>query len=214
MWKRRGARGVTRAPGHAGAVALAALWALALPGCGRGEPTPVDDPSKLTVALTSPAFADGGMIPRAFTCDGNGTSPPLEWSGVPRSAKDLVLLVEDPDAPMGTFSHWVVVNLPPGLRGLKAALPAGGIVPAASMVAADDADLKSVARQGKNDFGELGYGGPCPPSGTHHYVFRLYALDASIKLDTDSPTRSDVLRAIKGHISAEGRLIGRYARSR
>jgi Raf kinase inhibitor-like YbhB/YbcL family protein len=87
-------------------------------------------------------------------------------------------------------------------------------VPAASLVAVDNVRLGTAGRQGKNDFGKIGYGGPCPPSGTHHYVFRLYALDAPIKFDTDSPARSDVLKAIKGHIMAEGRLVGQYGRSK
>jgi Raf kinase inhibitor-like YbhB/YbcL family protein len=138
----------------------------------------------------------------------------LEWSGVPESARGLALIVEDPDAPMGTFSHWVVVNLSPQAKGLKVGVPAEAVVPAASVVAAGDVSPTAAARQGKNDFGKLGYGGPCPPSGTHHYVFRLYALDAPIKIDTESPARSDVLKAIKGHIIAEGRLVGQYARSK
>jgi Raf kinase inhibitor-like YbhB/YbcL family protein len=195
-------------------MAAAALVASTCAGCWHGEPAAVDDPSKLTIALSSPAFADGGMIPKGFTCDGAGGSPPLEWSGVPQSAKELVLIVEDPDAPMGTFSHWVVVNLPPGLKGLKEGVPAEGVIPAASLVAAGDAELKAGAHQGKNDFGKIGYGGPCPPSGTHHYVFRLYALDAPLTLAGDPPTRPDVLKAIKGHIAAEGRLVGQYARSK
>jgi hypothetical protein len=174
----------------------------------------VDDPSKLTIALRSPAFADGGTIPAEYTCDGAGGSPPLEWSGVPGKAGELALIIDDPDAPMGTFSHWVVVGLTPVVKGLKAGVPAEAIVPAASMLTEGEAGLKAGARQGKNDFGKVGYGGPCPPSGTHRYVFRIYALDAPLALAAESPTRSEVLRAIKGHILAEGRLVGRYARSK
>jgi Raf kinase inhibitor-like YbhB/YbcL family protein len=211
MSRGRGVRRVIRGPGH---VAVVALVALTITGCWRGETTPAEDPSKLTIALRSPAFADGGMIPKEFTCDGPGSSPPLEWSGVPPSAKELALIVEDPDAPMGTFSHWVVVNLSPRVKGLKQGVPAEAVVPAASMVAAGDVSPTAAARQGKNDFGKLGYGGPCPPSGTHRYVCRLYALDAPITFDTESPSRSDVLKAIKGRITAEGRLVGQYARSK
>jgi Raf kinase inhibitor-like YbhB/YbcL family protein len=138
----------------------------------------------------------------------------LEWSDVPQPAKALALIVEDPDAPMGTFSHWVVVDLPPDLKGLKEAVPAEPVLPAASLVAVGNIRPGAAGRQGKNDFGKIGYGGPCPPSGTHHYVFRLYALDAPIKLGNESPARSDVLKAIKGHIMAEGRLVGQYARSK
>ncbi len=192
----------------------AALLALIGGGCWRGEPAPADDPARLTISLRSSAFTDGGTISAGCTCDGAGTSPPLEWSGVPQAARELVLIVEDPDAPMGTFSHWVVVGLPPAVKGLKEAVPAEPVVPVESMVAADDAGREAVARQGKNDFGKIGYGGPCPPSGTHRYVFRLYALDGPTKLESESPARSDVLRAIKGHILAEGRLIGRYARTK
>src|SRR5262249_21919799 len=119
MRDRRDARGVIRRSRRADIVAAATLLALTCAGCWHSEPAAVDDPSKLTITLSSPAFAEGGMIPRGFTCDGAGGSPPLEWSGVPQTAKELVLIVEDPDAPMGTYSHWVVVNLPPGLKGLK-----------------------------------------------------------------------------------------------
>jgi Raf kinase inhibitor-like YbhB/YbcL family protein len=214
MNKRRGEQRVTGSPGRVAGVAVLAIVAFMIAGCWHGEPTPTDDPSKLTIKLSSTAFAEGGMIPKAFTCDGAGGSPPLEWSNVPQSAKDLALIVEDPDAPMGTFSHWVIVNLSPGLKGLKEAVLAEAALPAASMVAAGDFVPTVAARQGKNDFGKIGYGGPCPPSGTHHYVFRLYALDAPIKGDTESMTRSDVLKAVQGHILAEGRLVGQYSRSK
>jgi Raf kinase inhibitor-like YbhB/YbcL family protein len=187
---------------------------LAFAGCGRGGTEAVDEPGRMTISLRSPAFADGGMIPKEYTCDGAGGSPPLEWSGVPAAAKGLALIVDDPDAPMGTFSHWVVVDLPPRINGLKAGVPAGGVVPPASLVASGDAAPEAGARQGENDFGDVGYGGPCPPSGTHRYFFRLYALDRPLGLAGKAPTRSDVLAAIKGHVLAEGRLIGRYARSR
>jgi Raf kinase inhibitor-like YbhB/YbcL family protein len=211
---RRHAKWATGESGPAPALTVAALLALASAGCWRGESVAVDDPSKLTIALRSPAFTDEGMIPKEYTCDGAGGSPPLEWSGVPQNARELALIVDDPDAPMGTFSHWVVVGLPSGLKGLKKGVPAEGIVPTASMLTEGEAELEAGSRQGKNDFGEVGYGGPCPPSGTHRYVFRLYALDAPLGLAAGSPTRSEVLEAVKGHILAEGRLIGRYARSK
>jgi Raf kinase inhibitor-like YbhB/YbcL family protein len=213
MCIRRRAEWATGASGPAPALAVAALLALASAGCWRGEPVAVDDPSKLTIALRSPAIADGGMIPKEFTCDGAGGSPPLEWSGIPQGAEELVLVVDDPDAPMGTFTHWVVVDLTPRLKGLTAGVTNEEFVPTESMVPAFDAEPLVAARQGKNDFGEVGYGGPCPPSGTHRYVFRLYALDTYLEIKR-SPTRSEVLEAIKGHILAEGRLIGRYARTK
>jgi Raf kinase inhibitor-like YbhB/YbcL family protein len=196
------------------AVAIAAALVVGGSGCWNRASEPVDDPGKLTINLRSPAFADGAMIPREHTCDGAGGSPPLEWSGVPQGARQLALIVDDSDAPMGTFSHWVVAGLPPDIGGLKAGVPADGAVPAASIAAAGNAESTAYVLQGKNDFGKIGYGGPCPPSGTHHYVFRLYALDATFTLKPETPTRSGVLEAIKGHILAEGRLVGNYARSK
>lgn len=206
---RRGVRSGRRTVAGTVAAMLLLVWA----GCGGGEPEPVVDPGRMTIKLTSPDFSEGGSIPREATCDGAGTSPRLEWSGVPEGARELALIVDDPDAPMGTFSHWVVIGLSAGVRGLAGAVPAVPVVPEASMLPAGSSRSEAGARQGKNDFGKVGYGGPCPPSGTHRYVFHLYALDAPPALPGDSPTRSEVLRAIKDHILAEGRLTGRYARS-
>jgi Raf kinase inhibitor-like YbhB/YbcL family protein len=193
---------------------LATVLALTCAGCWRGEPDPVDDPSRLTITLRSPAFADGGMIPKAFTCDGADRSPPLEWSGMPRATESLALICDDPDAPMGTFSHWVVISRKPGIQGFKEGVPAGPEVPADAVIVAEgDTNPKSPVIQCKNDFGKIGYGGPCPPGGTHRYVFRLYALDRPLEGSSEL-TRADVLGAVKGHILAEGRLIGKYARSK
>lgn len=191
----------------------ALILALASAGCW-GEPEPVVDPARLTIKLTSPAFAEGGLIPAEYACDGPGGSPALEWSSVPEAARELSLIVDDPDAPMGTFAHWVVVGLPPSVKGLAAGVPPGTTVPSESIVPADSVPSGIVIRQGTNDFGKPGYGGPCPPSGTHRYAFQLYALDAPLALGEGSPKRSDVLKAIKGHILAEGRLTGRYARTK
>jgi Raf kinase inhibitor-like YbhB/YbcL family protein len=186
---------------------LAYLWLLLLlPGCGRGTPTETllpEDPKTMTIHLESPAFADNQPIPKVYTCDGKGVSPPLRWSGVPENARALALVCEDPDAPRGTFTHWVVFDLPPDAKEL----PEG--VPTVERVALGTGGV--AARQGKNDFGKTGYGGPCPPSGTHHYVFRIFALD-----DKPDPGpgagRETLLRAIKGHVLAEGRLTGLYSR--
>src|SRR5437868_2193903 len=166
----KAARG-RRAVGLGMAVCLGLLTG---PGCWRGDSLPADDPSRLTISLRSPAFSDGGMIPKTFTCDGEDRSPPLEWSGVPDSARTLVLICDDPDAPMGTFSHWVVVNLQPAVQALQEGVPAEPVVPAVATKTASETNPKALAQQGKNDFGKIGYGGPCPPSGTHRYVFRLY----------------------------------------
>jgi Raf kinase inhibitor-like YbhB/YbcL family protein len=150
------------------------------------------------------------MIPKEFTCDGADRSPPLEWSGVPESAKALVLICDDPDAPAGTWAHWVVVELPPETRSLPGGITTEPTTSAEPKSAAGAAT--AILRQGKNDFGKIGYGGPCPPSGTHRYFFRLYALDTQTDLDAGA-NRSAALKAIEGHILAEGRLMGKYARS-
>jgi len=179
-------------------------------GCQRKDPLPADDPTRLTITLKSPAFDEGGMIPKTFTCDGSDRSPRLEWSGVPANAQSLVLICDDPDAPMGTWSHWVVFNLAPQVNALDEGLPPAETIAAAEPKAG--ADKLPKARQGTNDFGRLGYGGPCPPGGTHRYFFRIYALDIQLDLGS-SAKRSQVLKAIEGHILAEGRLMGRYRRS-
>ncbi len=180
------------------------------PGCGDGGAAlPALDPAIRTIRLTSPAFAEGAMIPREFTCDGADRSPPLEWSGVPRAARSLVLICDDPDAPGGTWSHWVLYKLSPSITSLDEGV-------AADLVAT--VDPKTVVKQprltvsqGKNDFGKIGYEGPCPPWGVHRYFFRLYALDQQTEL-VPGATRTAVFKAIEGHILAEGHLMGKYAR--
>ena len=180
------------------------LGLTASPGCWRTDSLPAEDPARLTIQLRSPAFADGANDPQDIHLRRLGPLAALEWSGVPASARSLALICDDPDAPMGTWSHWVVFNLPPADQGTQGRDPGRG----------DDHVVDrsaGKARQGKNDFGKIGYGGPCPPSGTHRYFFRLYALDGDLKLDSKA-TRADVLKAIQGHILAEGRLIGKYQR--
>jgi Raf kinase inhibitor-like YbhB/YbcL family protein len=192
----------------------ACLGLVTIAGCGRGDLLPAEDPSRLTIALQSPAFSDGEMIPRTSTCDGADRSPALEWSGVPDSARSLVLICDDPDAPMGTFSHWVLFNVPPPVKGLPEGIAATEVITVPSTESAGSAGTDPPrARQGTNDFGKIGYGGPCPPYGTHRYFFRLYALDTGLDL-TSSARRADLLKAIQGHVLAEGRLLGRYARAR
>jgi Raf kinase inhibitor-like YbhB/YbcL family protein len=127
----------------------------------------------------------------------------LAWSGIPEGARSLALIVEDPDAPGGTFTHWVLYELAPSLTGLAEGLPP------TERVRVGPGEQE--ARQGRNDFGKLGYGGPCPPVGTHRYIFRLYALDTTVGLEPGA-TREQVLQAIKGHVLAEGLLMGRYRR--
>lgn len=152
----------------------------------------------MEIKVTSTAFEDGGMIPPRYTCDGEDISPPLQWEAVPETAKGIALICDDPDAPMGTFVHWVLYDLPADVTELPENVPA-------------EATLPSGARQGTSDFGRTGYGGPCPPSGTHRYFFKLYALDAATGLAAGAK-KADLLKAMKGHILAEGRLMGQYRR--
>lgn len=154
----------------------------------------------MEIALSSAAFAEGGMIPSKYTCDGEDVSPPLKWDSVPDGTKSIALICDDPDAPMGTFVHWVLYNLPAEMRDLPEKMPRDGALP-------------NGARQGVSDFGRIGYGGPCPPGGTHRYYFKLYALDAEIDPSRPGLTKGDLLKAMKGHVLAEGQLVGKYART-
>jgi Raf kinase inhibitor-like YbhB/YbcL family protein len=152
----------------------------------------------MALQLLSTAFSEGGTIPRQYTCDGKDVSPPLSWNGVPEGAKSLALICDDPDASK-TWVHWVIFDLPPAAKSLPEGL-------------AKSAEVVGGGTQGTNDFRKVGYGGPCPPSGTHRYFFKLYALDAQVRLHSDA-TKADLERAMKGHILAEATLMGRYARS-
>ena len=144
--------------------------------------------------ITSSAFQEGGNIPSKFTCDGSDTSPPLQITGVPSSAKSLVLIADDPDAPSGLFTHWLVWNIPPQTNSIAEGSAAKGV-------------------HGTNDFGKSGYRGPCPPPGTHRYSFKIFALDRELDLSSGAK-RSQVDAAMKGHVIAQGELVGRYARKK
>jgi Raf kinase inhibitor-like YbhB/YbcL family protein len=149
--------------------------------------------------VTSPAFTERGLIPPRHTCDGADVSPALAWADPPAGTRSLAIVCDDPDAPMGAWVHWVLYNLPASARGLPEALPAGAVLPDGS-------------RQGLNDFRKSGYGGPCPPPGRpHRYSFRLYALDTRLEL-AGAPTRRELEQAMRGHVLAEGRLVGMYGR--
>jgi Raf kinase inhibitor-like YbhB/YbcL family protein len=161
-------------------------------------PTVITGGHKMTIKITSSTFTEGSMIPNRYTCDAEDVSPDLAWTGVPEGTKSLALICDDPDAPMGTWVHWVLFNLPPDINELHAEIP-------------PEKTLKNSARHGKNDFGRFGYGGPCPPSGTHRYFFKLYALDTRIKLGSGI-TKAQLLEAMNGHILDEGRLMGKYKR--
>ncbi|HEY7220969.1 MAG TPA: YbhB/YbcL family Raf kinase inhibitor-like protein [Candidatus Binatia bacterium] len=150
-------------------------------------------------ALTTTAFQAGQEIPRKYTCDGEDVSPPLRWRNAPPGATAFALIVDDPDAPGGTWVHWVIYDLPASATGLPETAP-------------NTETLESGAKQGLNDFRKVGYGGPCPPPGpAHRYFFRLYALDAPTGLKPRA-MKQRLLDAVKGHVLGEAELIGRYKR--
>jgi Raf kinase inhibitor-like YbhB/YbcL family protein len=141
--------------------------------------------------LKSPAFENNKPIPVKYTCDGADVNPPLTIDGMPEETKTLVLIVDDPDAPMGTFDHWVVWNIPPTTRIIEENTVPG--------------------KEGLSSYRKHAYSGPCPPSGTHRYFFKVYALDTQLDLKLNS-TKRDVEKAMKGHVLAEGELMGLYSR--
>jgi Raf kinase inhibitor-like YbhB/YbcL family protein len=148
--------------------------------------------------LTSAAFAPGEPIPPKYTCDGDDVSPPLEWTDPPAGTQSLALICDDPDAPAGTWVHWVLFNLPAEARALPEAVPAV-------------ADLPDGSRHGNNSWRRVGYGGPCPPSGTHRYFFKLYALDTALDLAAGA-SKKELLGAMEGHVLAQAELMGTYSR--
>lgn len=164
---------------------------------GAGSEVEIDAPLGLT--LTSSAFAEGDLIPIRYTCDGEDLSPPLAWSEAPAGTESLALIVDDPDAPVGTWVHWVVFDLAPDARSLPEAVPPDGAAGAGGV-------------QGRNSWKDAAYGGPCPPGGSEHrYVFKLYALDARLGLDAGAD-KGDVEAALAGHVLVRGQLVGRYGR--
>jgi Raf kinase inhibitor-like YbhB/YbcL family protein len=150
----------------------------------------------MSLKLTSTAFDEGGMIPDRYSHRGGNVSPPLAWTGAPKGVKGFALIVDDPDAPSGLFVHWLIYRMPE----IRAELDEG--IPARE-------ELPDGARQGRNGFGEIGYGGPQPPSGTHRYFFHLYALDVELTLRA-AANRQELDRAMRGHILAETQLMGRF----
>ena len=164
----------------ASAVLLAAVTSLAAGGA--------------KMKITSSAFQHGGNIPSKFACDGANSSPSLEIADAPSGAKSLVLIVEDPDAPSGLFTHWLVWNISPQTSAIGEGSTPKGV-------------------QGTNDFGKSRYGGPCPPSGTHRYYFKVFALDRELDLPFGAK-RSQLEAAMKGHVVAQGELMGRYSRKK
>lgn len=153
----------------------------------------------MALVVSSSAFQEGGEIPTKHTCEGQDVSPAITWGELPEGTQSLALIVDDPDAPVGVFTHWVLFNLPADSRGLPEAMPTQAQLPDGSL-------------SGKNDFGKIGYGGPCPPPGRpHRYQFTLYALDQTLDLKAGA-SKKQVLDAMQGHILAQGRLTGTYQR--
>ncbi len=143
--------------------------------------------------LTSSAFENNQFIPAKYSCDGQDISPSLSINDVPKGTQSLVIIVDDPDSPSGTFTHWLIWNISPQTAEMT------------------EGNIPSEAAQGKNDFGKVGFGGPCPSSGTHHYQFKLYALDTMLDL-ASSVTKSDIEKAMQGHILEQALLVGLYKR--
>ncbi|MCH8029269.1 MAG: YbhB/YbcL family Raf kinase inhibitor-like protein [Candidatus Dadabacteria bacterium] len=152
----------------------------------------------MSFELTSTAFTQGDSIPIKYTCDGQDVSPPLQWKDPPEGTQSFALINDDPDAPGGTWVHWVLYNLPASTLSLQEAV-------------ASDADLPDNTRHGQNSWGRSDYGGPCPPGGTHRYYFKLYTLDTELELSPGA-SKKQLLSAMEGHILAQGQLMGRYKR--
>lgn len=151
----------------------------------------------MALELSSPVIRNQ-TIPQHYTCDGDNVSPPLSWGEVPAGTRSLALIADDPDAPGGVFTHWVIYNIPPQTRELPEDVRR-------------DETLPNGTRQGINDFGRIGYGGPCPPGGTHRYFFRLFALDRLLDLPP-GVSKEQLLQAIDGHILADAGIVGNYTR--
>src|SRR3989338_7575557 len=180
--------------GLAGAVGFFLMWNRD----GNGEPTgpggaPEEQLNNPNMLIASAAFERNGPIPAKYTCDGENISPPLTFSGVPEETKSLALIMDDPDAPRGTWVHWTMWNIDPATINVAAnSIPPGAV-------------------EGKTSAGKSGYGGPCPPSGTHRYYFKLYALDANLNLD-ESANKQDLEGVMAGHVLGQAELIGLYSR--
>lgn len=174
--------------------AIFGLLIVFLIGCVAEEK---QDMEKISISIDG--FNEGDMIPDKFTCEGKDVSPPISWTGIPGGTKSIALITDDPDAPGGTFVHWVLYNLPANILKLPESIP-------------QDKTLADGSMQGMTDFGRPGYGGPCPPPGKpHRYYFKVYALDRKLDLQPLA-SKSQVENAMKGHILAQGELMGKYQR--
>jgi len=178
-----------------------ALFVTAMLGClvtagGADKPNPK---KVMNLQITSTAFSEGQTIPAKYSCEGSDASPPLKWTNAPANTKSFALIADDPDAPAGTWVHWVLYDLPPNTTGLPEDV-------------AKTQFIAGNAKQGLNSWPRLGYGGPCPPPGKpHRYFFKLYALDTMLDLKP-GVTKKDLLKAMEGHVLAEGQLMGTYQR--
>ena len=153
----------------------------------------------MSLQVSTNAFAPGGIIPKKFACSGEDVSPGLAWTVAPSGTQSILLIVDDPDAPAGTWTHWLVYDLPPAVHELPEGVP-------------HTPDLKIGGHQGKNDFGKTGYNGPCPPPGKpHHYYFRVFALDRRLNLPAGAG-RKAIDREMRGHVLAEGEVMGSFGR--
>lgn len=166
----------------------------------NSQVAPTTTANKITFEISSPAFKSYNPIPIEYTCDGKDMSPPLAWRGVPEGVKSFTLIVDDPDAPGGTWAHWVLYNIPPNRTDLPESVPSG-------------ATVEGVGVQGKSSFEEVKYGGPCPPLGMvmHHYNFTLYALDTRLFLPPGA-SKADIKKAMKNHILSQAEIVGTYQR--
>ena len=176
-------------------IVIVLLWM----GCSNGQEQHAESS---VFGISSPAFTDFSRIPRKYTCEGENISPPLTWQGIPPGTESLALIVEDPDAPDPVaprmiWTHWILFNIPPTLKGLPEAAE----------------HLPSSVKSGRNSWNTLNYGGPCPPIGCHRYFFRLYALDSIIS-KPEGITKEELIKAMEGHIIATATLVGTYQKSR
>lgn len=183
-----------------GGAGLMLMILVALGACGTAQPKgQVQEAIQMELQLESSAFKAGETIPRRYTCDGDDVSPPLSWAEPPPGTESFTLILDDPDAPVGTWDHWLLFNIRAASRSLVESVPPGAVV-------------DGVGLHGANSWGNVGYGGPCPPQGpAHRYFLRLYALDTVLDLEAGA-SKGEIERAMQGHILAEGELMGQYGR--
>jgi Raf kinase inhibitor-like YbhB/YbcL family protein len=175
-----------------------------LAACSSTGETEVDgaeiqEESEMTIQISSQAFEEGSAIPQLYGCDGDDVSPPLTWINLPENTVSTALIMDDPDAPAGTWVHWVLYDLPGDKTNLSEDMP-------------KSSDLPGGGKQGSNSWGRTGYGGPCPPGGAHRYFFKLYALDTFLSLKAGA-SKEELLQAMEGHILEQGQLMGIYSRT-